>query len=77
MENTHILKYDHYGVIRWQIETTWEKSIDMCRQLTKQFENKFTRHSSCTSAVSHMDHYFDLYNEIAIMLTRKELVESN
>ena len=72
MENTHTLKYEQYKGISWQVDTTWEKSIDMCLQLTKQLEKKWTRHPSCQGPINHCAMYSDLYNEGAVMLMPKE-----
>lgn len=60
------------GAIFVELPTTWEVGIKQCYAFSEKFNKKWTRHSSCSGCVKHMDTYFDLYNEGSIMLKKKE-----
>lgn len=72
-ENNWIFSYEEYGHIKWTIETTWEKSIEMCLQLTEQLEKKWTRREGIMArAYNGSGIYCDIYNEGAIQLIQKK-----
>ncbi len=76
MMNNYIFTYEEYGHIEWSVETTWEKSISMCLQLTKQLEQKWTRRESLmTEAYNGSGIYSDIYEEGAIQLIKKDALE--
>jgi len=77
-EKTHILKLEIYGTkYKFEFEVSHEIGIDLARQASKELEPlKWTRHSSCQGVIHHMDHYADIYNEGAVILTNKDHIEN-
>lgn len=77
-DKTHVLKIEIYGTkFRLKLDVDYESGINIVRQASEQLEPlKWTRHPSVQGVIHHMDHYADLYNEGAVILTNKNHPES-
>lgn len=64
----YILRYEHYKLINWEVETDWQHGINMCLQLTEQLKEVWTRHPSLDGPSRPTGQYWDLYNEGGIIL---------
>ena len=74
----YILRYEQYEQyksstgVNWEVELDWDSGIRICRQLTEQHDDRWTRHPSVVGPSRPTGQYWDLYNEGNIILVPVE-----